>query len=86
MKNLEEIKVGRRVMVEGIVTKVDSNGVYINIRDGDLPPLPPIGEHYFSFLQGIRECPPICSQCGCDIVKSGQTFRCENCGGTSGCS
>jgi len=29
---------------------------------------------------------PTCSICGCIMVRSGSCYRCENCGGTSGCS
>jgi tRNA(Ile2) C34 agmatinyltransferase TiaS len=78
-----DIKVGQRVTVEGVVVKTDEHGVFINICDGELPS---VGEFYFSFLQGVRACPPACSECGTDMVPYGQTFRCENCGATSGCS
>jgi len=28
----------------------------------------------------------ICSDCGSDMVRTGSTFRCGNCGATGGCS
>jgi ribonucleoside-diphosphate reductase alpha chain len=29
---------------------------------------------------------PICAECGSMMVVNGSCFKCENCGGTSGCS
>lgn len=84
----EELKVGTRVMVEGVVSSIDRDGVHIKIHDGELPI---IGTFYFSYLNGIRMCPPTCSECGTDMeycrltsLTFGPTFRCTNCGATSG--
>ncbi len=30
--------------------------------------------------------PPSCADCGAVMVRSGQTYKCLNCGSTSGCS
>jgi ribonucleoside-diphosphate reductase alpha chain len=29
---------------------------------------------------------PLCSECGTPMVPNGSCYKCENCGGTSGCS
>ena len=29
---------------------------------------------------------PICSDCGSSMIPNGACYRCDNCGGTSGCS
>ena len=39
----------------------------------------PVEEHW-------PEGPPICPDCGCDMVPNGSCFQCNNCGSTSGCS
>jgi ribonucleoside-diphosphate reductase alpha chain len=33
-----------------------------------------------------REDAPSCPDCGCIMVRNGTCYKCENCGGTSGCS
>jgi ribonucleoside-diphosphate reductase alpha chain len=29
---------------------------------------------------------PLCSECGSIMTRNGSCYKCENCGGTSGCS
>jgi len=34
----------------------------------------------------VTEDAPLCAECGSLMTRNGSCFKCENCGGTSGCS
>jgi ribonucleoside-diphosphate reductase alpha chain len=55
---------------------------------GDAPvlrPTEPEPQQSLAFTPAISEA-PMCSECGGFMTRNGSCYKCENCGGTSGCS
>ena len=55
---------------------------------GDTPKLRPTEPESQQSLQfaPVTEDAPICAECGSMMTRNGSCYKCENCGGTSGCS
>jgi ribonucleoside-diphosphate reductase alpha chain len=55
---------------------------------GDTPKLRPTEEEPQQALpfETIAGDAPLCSECGSIMTRNGSCYKCENCGGTSGCS
>ena len=51
----------------------------------NLRPTEPEPQQLLPFSPGVADA-PICSECGGMMTKNGSCYKCENCGGTSGCS
>jgi ribonucleoside-diphosphate reductase alpha chain len=55
---------------------------------GDAPklrPTEPDRQQSLPFAPGVADA-PVCSECGGLMTRNGSCYKCENCGGTSGCS
>ena len=50
-----------------------------------LKPTEPEPQQVLAFEPQVAEM-PICAECGSMMVPNGSCYKCENCGGTSGCS
>jgi ribonucleoside-diphosphate reductase alpha chain len=61
------------------VTEIDNSGTQV------LKPTEPEAQQRLQFAPVVADA-PICSECGSMMVVNGSCYKCENCGGTSGCS
>jgi ribonucleoside-diphosphate reductase alpha chain len=55
---------------------------------GDAPkliPTEPVAQQKLAFSPAVSDA-PTCSECGGLMTRNGSCYKCENCGGTSGCS
>ncbi len=61
---------------------------YAVTEAGDSPklrPTEPEPQQALPFDTGVTDA-PLCSECGSIMTRNGSCYKCENCGGTSGCS
>jgi len=60
-------------------SEVDNSGTQV------LKPTEPEAQQTLQFTPVVADA-PICSECGSMMAVNGSCYKCENCGGTSGCS
>lgn len=61
---------------------------YGTVEAGDalkLRPTEPVAQQSLPFAPVVEDA-PLCSECGGLMTRNGSCYKCENCGGTSGCS
>jgi len=51
-----------------------------------LRPTEPSPQESLPFTQSVASDAPLCAECGGMMTPNGSCYKCENCGGTSGCS
>ena len=66
----------------------DLGAEYAAGEAGDAPkliPTEPEAQQKLAFAPVVSDA-PTCSECGGLMTRNGSCYKCENCGGTSGCS
>ncbi len=64
-------------------------GITESVEAGDVPrlrPTEPEPQQALPFESNLVGDAPLCSECGSIMTRNGSCYKCENCGGTSGCS
>jgi ribonucleoside-diphosphate reductase alpha chain len=64
-------------------------GITESVEAGDAPklrPTEPEPQQALPFDANLIADAPLCSECGSIMTRNGSCYKCENCGGTSGCS
>jgi ribonucleoside-diphosphate reductase alpha chain len=64
-------------------------GITESVEAGDAPklrPTEPEPQQALPFDSNMISDAPLCSECGSIMTRNGSCYKCENCGGTSGCS
>ena len=54
-------------------------------ESGKLRPTEPDPQQALPFDTAVSDA-PLCAECGGLMTRNGSCYKCENCGGTSGCS
>ena len=63
---------------EGVVSEAGST---LKLR-----PTEPESQQSLPFEANVVSDAPLCAECGSMMTGNGSCYKCENCGGTSGCS
>jgi ribonucleoside-diphosphate reductase alpha chain len=63
------------------ITEASEAGEAVKLRPTEVQP-----QHVLPFEANVVSDAPMCSECGSMMTRNGSCYKCENCGGTSGCS
>jgi ribonucleoside-diphosphate reductase alpha chain len=63
------------------ITEASEAGEAVKLRPTEVQP-----QHVLPFEANVVTDAPMCSECGSMMTRNGSCYKCENCGGTSGCS